>query len=264
MGYLAILAIIQGITEFLPVSSSAHLAIFPELTGYDDQGLLIDIAVHFGSLGAVILYNWRILLRMALSVISFGRMYRNSLPIAIMALLATGPAILVGYFLSENDIIDLYLRNMLVIGCATLFFGIILGLADRKKGHRRIDSITFFDAVVIGLAQTLAFIPGTSRSGICMTMARITGLSRIASAQFAMILSIPVILGASVKSGSDIIWENQSAVLDAAITAAALAFIAALLSIAAMMWMIERLSMMPFVIYRIALGTMLIVISFQL
>lgn len=263
MGYLAILAIIQGITEFLPVSSSAHLAMFPELTGQADQGLLIDIAVHFGSLGAVILYNWQMLMRMGLSLISFGRFYGDHLTITIMALTATIPAIVVGYYISEYDIIDLYLRNLLVIGCATLFFGVILGLADRQTGHRNLKSITFFDAVVIGLAQPLAFIPGTSRSGICMTMARLSGLSRKASVQFAMILSIPVIIGASVKSGADIIWQDQMAVLDAAITAAGLAFITALISIAIMVWVIEKLGMMPFVIYRVILGIILIGLAFQ-
>ena len=263
LGYLAILAIIQGITEFLPVSSSAHLAMFPELTGQADQGLLIDIAVHFGSLGAVILYNWQMLMRMGLSLISFGRFYGDHLTITIMALTATIPAIVVGYYISEYDIIDLYLRNLLVIGCATLFFGVILGLADRQTGHRNLKSITFFDAVVIGLVQPLAFIPGTSRSGICMTMARLSGLSRKASVQFAMILSIPVIIGASVKSGADIIWQDQMAVLDAAITAAGLAFITALISIAIMVWVIEKLGMMPFVIYRVILGIILIGLTFQ-
>ena len=263
LGYLAILAIIQGITEFLPVSSSAHLAMFPELTGQADQGLLIDIAVHFGSLGAVILYNWRMLMRMGLSLISFGRFYGDHLAITIMALTATIPAIVVGYYISEYDIIDLYLRNLLVIGCATLFFGIVLGLADRQIGHRNLRSITFFDAIIIGLAQPLAFIPGTSRSGICMTMARLSGLSRKASVQFAMILSIPVIIGASVKSGADIIWQDQMAVLDAAITAASLAFITALISIAIMVWVIEKLGMMPFVIYRVILGAILIGLAFQ-
>lgn len=264
MGYLVALAIIQGITEFLPVSSSAHLVIFPELTGHADQGLLIDIAVHFGSLGAVIIYNWKMLFRMGLSLLTLGRLYNDSLPITIMALTATLPAILIGYFISEYDIIDLYLRNLMVIGCATIFFGIILGIADRQISHRKITSITFYDAMVVGLAQPLAFIPGTSRSGICMTMARFTGLTRQASAQFAMILSIPVIIGASVKSGRDIIWDNQVTVMNAAITAAGLAFLAALVSIAAMMWMIERLGMMPFVIYRIALGSLLIGIAFQI
>jgi undecaprenyl-diphosphatase len=264
MGYLAVLAVIQGITEFLPVSSSAHLAIFPELTGQEDQGLLIDIAVHFGSLGAVILYNWRLLVRMGLSLISFGRIFSDHLTITIMALTATIPAISAGYFISEYEIVELYLRHLLVIGCATLFFGIVLGLADRQSGHRNLQTITFFDAAIIGLAQPLAFIPGTSRSGICMTMARISGLSRKASVQFAMILSIPVIIGASAKSGTDIIWQDQVAVLDAAITAAGLAFITALISIAIMMWVIEKLGMMPFVIYRIILGVILIGLAFQI
>jgi undecaprenyl-diphosphatase len=121
-----------------------------------------------------------------------------------------------------------------------------------------------FDAIIIGLAQPLALIPGTSRSGICMTVARMIGLNRTASVQFAMILSIPAILGASVKSASDIALDGSMEIMDPALKAAGLAFIVALITIALMMRLIERIGMMPFVIYRVALGLLLIAIAYHM
>jgi undecaprenyl-diphosphatase len=264
MEYLAALAIIQGITEFLPISSSAHLALFPTMMGQDDQGLAIDIAVHFGSLGAVILYNLRLLMAMGVSLVTFGRRYRDLFPLTIISLVASIPLVVVGYLFSRYDIIELYLRHMMVIGCASIFFGILLALADRVPGRRQLTTLTMYDAVVIGLAQPLALIPGTSRSGICITVARMTGLNRIASVQFAMILSIPAILGASVKSASDIALEGSMAIMmNPILKAAGLAFVVALISIVLMMRLIERIGMMPFVIYRVALGLLLIALAFN-
>ncbi|NBR39250.1 MAG: undecaprenyl-diphosphate phosphatase, partial [Alphaproteobacteria bacterium] len=124
MEYLATLAIIQGITEFLPISSSAHLALLPAMMGQDDQGLVIDIAAHFGSLGAVILYNLRLLMAMGVSLVTFGRRYRDLFPLTIISLVASIPLVVVGYLFSRYDIIELYLRHMMVIGCASIFFGI--------------------------------------------------------------------------------------------------------------------------------------------
>lgn len=264
MEYLATLAIIQGITEFLPISSSAHLALFPTLMGQEYQGIIIDIAVHFGSLGAVIIYNLRMLMAMGVSLITFGHRYRDMFPLTIIAIVASLPLVLVGYLFSRYDIIELYLRHMMVIGCASIFFGIWLAVADRVPGRRQLTTLTMFDAVVIGLAQPLALIPGTSRSGICMTVARMIGLNRTASVQFAMILSIPAILGASVKSASDIALDGSMEIMDPALKAAGLAFIVALITIALMMRLIERIGMMPFVIYRVALGLLLIAIAYHM
>jgi len=258
MEYLAILAIIQGITEFLPVSSSAHLALFPSMMNQEDQGLVIDIAIHFGSLGAVILYNLRLLMAMGISLLTFGSRYRNLFPLTIIAIIASIPLVIIGYLFSRYDIVELYLRHMMVIGCASIFFGILLAFADRVPGRRQLTTLTLYDAVAIGLAQPLALIPGTSRSGICITIARMTGLNRTASVQFAMILSIPAILGASVKSASDMAMEGSVAMMDPALKAAGLSFIVALISITLMMRLIERIGMMPFVIYRVALGLLLI------
>lgn len=258
MEYLAILAIIQGITEFLPVSSSAHLALFPSMMNQEDQGLVIDIAIHFGSLGAVILYNLRLLMAMGISLLTFGSRYRDLFPLTIIAIIASIPLVIIGYLFSRYDIVELYLRHMMVIGCASIFFGILLAFADRVPGRRQLTTLTLYDAVAIGLAQPLALIPGTSRSGICITIARMTGLNRTASVQFAMILSIPAILGASVKSASDMAMEGSVTMMDPALKAAGLSFIVALISITLMMRLIERIGMMPFVIYRVALGLLLI------
>ena len=264
MDYLIILAILQGITEFLPVSSSAHLAMFPQLIRQDDHGLLIDIAVHFGSLGAVVLYHIRLLISMAAALLTWGRGNYEHFILAILTITASVPLVIVGYLVSQYDIVTLYLRHLVIIGGASIIFGILLAYADNKSAQRRMATLTFSDALLIGLAQPLALIPGTSRSGICMTIGRMVGLSRTASVRFAMILSIPAILGATVKSASDIAMTGNFAILTPVLTAAALAFAVALITIAIMMRLIERIGMMPFVIYRVALGAVLILFAFVL
>ena len=262
MEYLIILAILQGVTEFLPISSSAHLAMFPALIRHDDHGLLIDIAVHFGSLGAVVLYHIRLLISMATALLTWGRSNHEHFVLAILTIIASIPLVIIGYLVSEYDIITIYLRHLIIIGSASIIFGILLAYADNKSAQRRMTTLTFSDALLIGLAQPLALIPGTSRSGICMTIGRMVGLSRRASVRFAMILSIPAILGASVKSASDIAITGNFAILTPALTAAALSFAVALATIAIMMQLIERIGMMPFVVYRVALGVVLILFAF--
>ena len=255
---IILIAIIQGITEFLPISSSGHLILLHGVTSYDDQGLAMDVAVHFGTVFAVIIYNWRDLTQMTRSVLTFGKSHRDKLGVTVSALVATIPVVIAGYILNQYDgAIDL-LRNVEVIAWATLIFGILLGIADRTKGRRRFVTTNFSDAIVIGFAQVLALIPGTSRAGITMTAARAMGLSHRAAARFSMILSIPVILGSGLLKGMDVFTQDGAMAFTPLILGAVLAFVIALLSIGAMMAIIQRIGFMPFVIYRIILGAILL------
>ena len=255
---ILLIAFIQGITEFLPISSSGHLNLIHGVSGYDDHGLAMDVAVHVGTVFAVIIYNWRDLMQMASSLLSFGRSHRDKLGVTVSSLVATIPVIIAGYILNQYDgAIDL-LRNVEVIAWATLIFGILLGVADRSKGRRRFVTTNFSDAIVIGLAQILALIPGTSRAGITMTAARGMGLSHRAAARFSMILSIPVILGSGLLKGLEVFETEGAMAFSPLILAAVLALVVALLSIGAMMAIIQRVGFMPFVIYRVILGVVLL------
>ena len=255
---IILIAIIQGITEFLPISSSGHLNLIHGVTAYDDQGLAMDVAVHVGTVFAVIIYNWRDLVQMATSLLTFGRYNRDKLGVTSSALVATIPVIIAGYILNQYDGAIELLRNVEVIAWATLIFGILLGIADRSTGRRRFDTTNISDAIVIGFAQVLALIPGTSRAGITMTAARGMGLSHRAAARFSMILSIPVILGSGLLKGLEIFETQGMMAFTPLLVGALLAGVVALLSIGAMMAIIQRVGFMPFVIYRVALGLVLL------
>lgn len=252
--HLALVALIQGITEFLPVSSSGHLILVPALSGRADQGLQIDVAVHVGTLGAVLAYLWRDVGRV-LTGLWRGLRGRSDpgLTLAFQLVLATLPLVGAGYALSRygGDI----LRSAEVVAWATLGFGLLLWFADRTgMTIKRIEHMSYAAALFIGLSQVLALIPGTSRSGITMTAARLLGYERSEAARFSMLLAIPAILAAGSLTGFDLYKAGDAQLtLDAAI-AAGLAFVSALLAIIAMMSWLRRASFLPFVIYRILLG----------
>lgn len=260
--HLAILALIQGVTEFLPVSSSAHLAVTPRLLGWADQGLVIDVAVHVGTLGAVILYMHREIWDMLAGI---GRMLKGrrdkGAKLAGLVILATLPVIGAGFALDHyypNG-----LRSLEIIAWATLGFGILLYIADSVgMTLRRIEHLEISDGLLIGIAQCLALIPGTSRSGITMTAARLLGMERTDAARFSMLLSIPAILGAGALKGYEL-WKSGDASLTSdAFTAAGLAFITALIAIALMMAWLKRSGFGPFVVYRIVLGLFLLAVAY--
>lgn len=255
---ILLIAVLQGITEFLPISSSGHLNLLHGLSIQPDQGLTMDVAVHMGTLVAVIIYNWRDIKRMVLSFVTMGRQYREFYGVSVSALIATIPVIVAGFMLNQHpDLLEI-LRSVEVIAWATLVFGIILGFADRSKGHRRFTTTSMIDAVFIGFAQVLALIPGTSRSGITMTAARGMGLSRRAAARFSMILSIPVILGSGVLKGLDLMAVSGGEKWVEITLAALISMLVALASINAMMAILEQIGFMPFVIYRVILGLILL------
>ncbi len=255
---ILLIAVIQGITEFLPISSSGHLNLLHGLTTLEDHGLAMDVAVHLGTVVAVIFYNWSDIRKMTLSVLSLGKQYRDLFGVSMSAIIATIPAVIAGYMLNANqDIIDV-IRNIEIIAWTTLIFGILLGIADQSQGKRRFVTTNFGDALAIGFAQVLALIPGTSRAGITMTAARFRGLSRRAAARFSMILSIPIIIGSAVlKAGDVIATGTMDQFIDMTI-AATIAMVIAFLSISAMMAIIQRVGFMPFVIYRVVVGLVLL------
>jgi undecaprenyl-diphosphatase len=256
--HLAILALIQGITEFLPISSSGHLALVPYATGWPDQGLVIDIAVHVGTLAAVLVYFWRDVASMILGFLRLltGRMTPGG-RLALLIIFGTVPVLAAGYYV--NSELPGMFRSAEVIAWATIGFGLVLWLVDRLSIQvRRIDHLYASDAAIIGLAQVLALIPGTSRSGITMTAGRLLGMERPDAARFSMLLSIPVILGAGTLASLDVIEAGDVQLGQDAILAAAMAFIAALVAIAVLMAWLRRAGFTPFVVYRIALGAVLL------
>lgn len=261
--HIAILALIQGVTEFLPISSSGHLVLVPVLAGWPDQGLTIDVAVHVGTLGAVLLYFWRDLGLMAHGTVQVARGGRANPGAKLFFLLvaASVPVVVAGFLV--NRYWPNGFRSVEVIGWTTLGFGIVLWLTDRMgMTMRRIDHLGWSDALVIGLAQTLALVPGTSRAGITMSAARLLGMERTDAARFSMLLSIPTILGAGVLKGIDLYGTNDPVLTANAFIAASLAFITALVAIAILMAWLKRATFTPFVVYRVILGTGLLALSY--
>jgi undecaprenyl-diphosphatase len=252
--HLIILSLIQGLTEFLPVSSSGHLIIVPNLLSWRDQGLIIDVAVHAGSLLAVVIYLWRDLWGMTLALIDYRNLRENpNLKLAQITIIASLPVIAAGLIVSL--FLDDLARNVEIIGWTTLVFGILLGLSDKiGMTLNELKHIQFLDGILIGISQALALIPGASRSGLTITMARFLGYSRTAAARFSLLLAIPAILGASTLKGIELA-QSQDIILsiDVAIVIAT-SFVAAFASISIMMNWLNRAGFMPFVIYRVILG----------
>jgi len=251
---IAILAIVQGLTEFLPISSSGHLVVTSQVLEWPDQGIVIDIAVHVGTLLSVAVYFWRDVVRIAIGALRLLT-FRGGADarLAAMLLIATLPFIAAGYA-GRNAVIPLF-RNVEVIAWTTIGFAVLLWVADRiGMTVRRVEHIGSFAAVTIGIAQVLALIPGTSRSGITMTAGRFLGMERVEAARFSLLLSIPTIAGAGILAGQEL-WQSGNVQLgyDAAL-AVGLAFIAGISSIAVMMRWLQRSGFAPFVIYRLALG----------
>ena len=253
--HLLLLAILQGATEFLPVSSSGHLVLLPALTGLEDQGTFLDVAVHVGSLGAVILY-FRAEVAAALRGtwgLLRGRWDREARLAAGLAL-ATVPVILAGLAIKATIGTDA-LRSVALIGWTTLGFGLLLGLADLRAPETRGQADwSLRHALTFGLWQAVALIPGTSRSGIVITGARFLGYAREDAARLSMLMSIPTILASGTVLAFDVAGEANWALARDGAVAAIFSFAAALLALALMMRLLRSVSFLPYVIYRIALG----------
>lgn len=257
--HILLLAVIQGVTEFLPISSSGHLLLVPLLTDWQDQGQGLDIATHVGTLFAVILYFRSDILQMGQALLGRGSAAEilGGRQLFFHTIIGSLPALVAGALLFF--IIKMELRSLLMIAMTTLFFGVVLGIADYSfKGKRTLRDMNSWDALFIGIFQIFSLFPGTSRSGVTMTAALIRGLNRDAAAHFSMLLSIPIIFAAgSAVTFKSILAGDAAFGLDALI-AAGVSFVIAYFVIRILMAWINRIGFMPFVIYRLILGGFLL------
>ena len=257
---LLVLALVQGITEFLPISSSAHLILAPDALGVEDQGPLIDVMAHAGSLIAVLVYFHRDIGAVAMGKLAFlqGKITPGG-RLALLVAASLPPVIIAGGALYALDLVDA-LRSPLVIAIATLVFALPLWLADRyAPAVKTTEEIGFKDAMLIGIAQAFALIPGASRSGVTMTAGRALGLKRSEAARFSMLMAIPVIAAFGLLAGIELAQgEAAGASLTDGLIVAGLSFLAAWASIAVLMKLVDRIGFLPFVIYRVALAAVLL------
>lgn len=250
-----ILALIQGLTEFLPISSSAHLILPSAILGWEDQGLAFDVAVHVGTLLAVVIYFRQevITLLRALFASIFSGERSKEAKLAWMIVIATIPACIFGLLM--KDIIELYLRSAYVIATTTIVFGLLLWWAD-KHAKQAVDEYQagWKQALFIGFSQALAIIPGTSRSGATITAALYLGFTREAAARFSFLMSIPIITLAGGYLGMKLVTCGEPVHTGFLFTGIITSFISAYLCIHFFLKIISRMGMTPFVIYRLILG----------
>ena len=273
---LLLIAIVQGITEFLPISSSGHLILIPYVTDFPDQGPLIDVAVHVGSLLAIMAYFFKdvvMLARGGFASVGIGQAPAERrlfwwIVLGTIPAVVFGLAIKMGAFNAvaetwfgitvEDDDLMASIRFTDLIAVNLILYGVLLGIADHfGKETKSFEDMTWRDGLLVGLAQALAIIPGTSRSGVTMTAARALGYSRFESARFSFLLSIPAVAGAGVLIVPEIFEAGGGLAMEALI-AGALTFVAAFLTMAFLMNFLKKASMLVFVLYRIALGVALL------
>ncbi len=262
--HLVLLAVVQGITEFLPVSSSGHLNLVHLLTNLPDEGPVIDVAVHVGSLVAVFVYFWRDVLYLlgGLRDVVLMRFSTPAARLLLLLALASVPLVIVGGLILLTGSLD-YLRNLKVIAWTTVIFGIVLYLCDRFGGlTRTVEGSKATDALVIGLAQCIALIPGVSRSGIAMSAGRALGFERTEAARYATLLAIPAILASGAGTALSVRATATPELIADALLAGALSAVAAFLAIWFMMALLKRVSMTPFVVYRMLLGVLLLWLAY--
>ncbi len=254
-----ILALVQGLTEFLPISSSAHLILVPKVLGWRDQGLAFDVAVHLGTLIAVFWFFRDEVIAIVLAWLrSVARREhdQNDARLGWAILVATVPVVLTGFFLA--DFVESELRSPLVIASTTAVFGVLLWLADlRRKNVADEHGITLFTALLIGLAQVLALVPGTSRSGITITAGLFLGLSRQAACRFSFLMAMPAIGGAAVLEFNTLLNSSEAVAWDALAIGLLVAAISAYFCIKLFLQAVEKIGMLPFMLYRLALAAAL-------
>ncbi len=256
---VVILSVVQGLTEFLPISSSAHLILVPVLTDWPDQGLAFDVALHIGSLAAVVIYFRRDLAAMTVSWTRSlaTRQLDADARLAWAVLLGTIPVGLAG--LATKDIVETHLRSPVLLAVGLIVFGLLLGWADwRHRGNRSEHQISWRDVAIIGCAQALALFPGTSRSGITITAALLCGMSREGASRFSFLLSIPVIVLAGGLETVKLIEQGEAVDWGTLGLGALLSGLSAYLCIHYFLAFIKRIGMQPFVAYRLVLGVVLL------
>lgn len=261
---LIFLSALQGITEFLPVSSSGHLALFSHFTTFPDQGMVLDVAVHVGSIFAVMIYFVSTIYKIiaALFKTHFIPTLKNENAKTFWLLvIGTIPVVIAGLILHKVGTEEL--RSPRLIGWTILGYGILLYIADKfSLTIRSIKHLSIFDAFLIGCAQCLSLIPGTSRSGITITMGRFLGMERREAAKFSMLLSIPAIIGAGSLVAYELYQTQNLQAILYSFDAVAYSFVASIIAIYIVMWWLKKSTFFPFVIYRICLGTFLLLDSY--
>ncbi len=255
---ILVLALVQGLTEFLPISSSAHLILVPLITGWQDQGLAFDVAVHVGTLTAVVLYFRKEIAVMFLAwVASLKGKHSEDSRLAWGVLIGTIPVGITG--LLFKDYIAGNLRTELVIAITTILFGLLLWYADWSgKRNRDEHTLTWKDIIIIGCAQAVALIPGTSRSGITITAGLMLGLTAQAAARFSFLLSIPVIVLAGGMETLNYLEVANAGDVNDLVYGALISAFSAYLCIHYFLKLLEKINMTPFVIYRLLLGVVLL------
>jgi len=261
---IVVLALIQGITEFLPISSSGHLLLVPALTGWPDQGLLTDVMVHMGSFLAVVVYFWRDCVNLTVGGIDLlrGRVTAWG-KLALLILLGTIPAVVFGVFLDKVGFMEIVRQMPEVVAWNAIIFGLLLYFCDRYGlSNRRMSDMTLMPALIIGVAQAIAIIPGTSRSGITMTAARALGFERPEAARFAFLLGVPAIAGAGILKLGDAVASGEAITFGMLLTAI-LTFFVALGTITVLMKLVRHMSFLPFAVYRVGLGIVLLALIYS-
>ena len=262
---IVILAVVQGVTEFLPISSSAHLILVPQLLGWPDQGLAFDVAVHVGTLIAVVGYFRKELITLSGDMLRTVTLRRSGgdRSLALAVVIGTLPAGVFG--LLGKDGVELYLRSPIIIAITTLAFGLLLWFADRRGAQRRDErAIGLRDALIIGCCQALALIPGVSRSGITITAALLLGLNRQAAARFSFLLSVPLIAAAGLLLTYDALSAPNPTIDWTTLgLAAVVAAVAAYSCIYGFLKLMARTGLTPYIIYRLLLGVVLMVVFRQ-
>ena len=260
---LVLVALIQGLTEFLPVSSSGHLILLPGLTGLEDQGQVIDVAAHVGTLVAVVVFFWSDVVR---ALVGLGDLLRGRATeertLALGLIVATIPVILFGLVLNLTGL-DHAMRSVAVIGWTMLIFGLVLYWADQTGSEERTArDWTIADALKMGLLQAIALIPGTSRSGITITGARRLGYERQDAARLSMLMSIPTIVASGTLLGIEVAQSADTGAMRDGAIVAVLSCGAALLALTLMMRLLRSVSYTPYVIYRVILGVVLLGVAY--
>ena len=256
--HIFVLAVLQGSTEFLPISSSAHLVLLPQILRWPDQGLVFDVAVHFGSLIAVVFYfrhDLRQMLKSWLRSVSGGAADRDS-RLAWWVIIGTLPAVFAGFLIEP---LEHLFREPWIVAAASIGFGLLLWHADRRARRARDEfELSLGDVLWIGCSQVLALIPGTSRSGITITAGLMLGLTRKAAARFSFLLAIPVILASGVLQTYRMFTEVSPIAWSDLLLGMVLSALSAGLCIHYFLRLVDRLGMLPFVVYRVLAGILIL------
>ena len=246
-----ILSIIQGITEFLPVSSSSHLILISKYFNFDNQSLSIDVSLHIGSFAAVLFYFKKEIIRFVENKIVFLKILISSIPVMI-----------VGFFLVETGIIE-KIRNIKIIAFTTIFFAFLLYISDKCKLEKKIDrNFTYKSAIFIGLLQILSLVPGVSRSGIAITAARLLNFKRVDAGKISFLISIPILGAVSIFGVKNLLFSEDFNFTSLSLLSIIISFFFSLITIKYFLNYINKFNLNLFVYYRIFLGLVLIILAY--